>query len=94
MSNTALKTVTLCKCTYGCDAEHTPANVACREASVTIKQRADELIKQHGGVRRAALAIGVDGAYFSRLLSGENKDPSLWVLRKMGIERVVTYRRK
>lgn len=62
--------------------------------TVTLKQRAEELVEQHGGVRRAARAIGLDAAYFIRLRDGGKKEPSAWVLRKMGLERVVSYRRK
>lgn len=62
--------------------------------SVTIRQRADELVDRHGGVRRAARAIGIDDAYFSRLRDGQKKEPSARVLRKLGLTRVVTYRRR
>lgn len=61
---------------------------------ITIQSRADELVEQHGGVSAAARAIGIDNAYFSRLRNGFKTEPSVRVLRKMGLERVVTYRRK
>ena len=62
-----------------------------RKLTTTLRERATELVNQHGGVRRAARALGLDAAYFLRLLRGEKDNPSAAVLRKMGLKRVVTY---
>jgi hypothetical protein len=46
---------------------------------------------QHGGLRAAATAIGLDAAYLARLRSGHKTNPSDAALAKMGIRKVVKY---
>ena len=58
---------------------------------MTLPERMEMLVKQHGGLNAAARAVRIDHAYFHRLLSGEKKEPSAAVLRKLGLRRVVTY---
>ena len=48
--------------------------------------------EEHGSLRAAAKAIGVDAGYLSRLRNGEKLNPGDDVLAALGLERVVTYR--
>lgn len=56
-----------------------------------IPQRCEEFIAAYGGLRKAADALGIDHAYFSRLCSGEKQNPSTKVLRKLHLIRKVYY---
>jgi len=60
---------------------------------MTLPERIAELIKQHGSLRAAARVLGVDAGYLSRLASGEKVDPGILLLRRMGLRRIVTYKR-
>lgn len=62
-------------------------------AEMTLQERVAELIKQHGGLRAAALAIQVDHVYLWRMLRGTKVNPSSRLLRRMGIKKVVNYER-
>jgi hypothetical protein len=68
-------------------------NMSNDSRSRPIQKRAIELVKQHGGIRPAARVLRVDHGYMSRLVSGEKDNPSDLVLHRMGLERIVTYRR-
>jgi hypothetical protein len=57
-----------------------------------IQRAAAKLIKQHGGLRKASAAIGIDAPYLSRLRNGIKRNPSDEILRKLGIARQVSYR--
>ena len=61
--------------------------------SVTVAGRIAELIVEHGGLRATARFLEVDAGYMSRLRSGKHDNPQDLLLWKMGLERVVTYRR-
>lgn len=61
--------------------------------SVGIYLRISELIARHGSLRAAARAVHIDHAYLSRLHTGAKRWPSKDVLRKLDLERVITYRR-
>lgn len=50
-----------------------------------------QLIHRHGSLRAAARVLEISPAYLSRLFSGEKKDPSDAMLRKLRLRRVVTY---
>lgn len=52
-----------------------------------------EIVNQHGGVRQAARALQIDHGYLSRLWSGDKDNPSEAMMKKLGIEREVSYRR-
>jgi hypothetical protein len=52
-----------------------------------------ELCDKHGGVRAAARATGINYAYLSRLGNGARSNPTDSVLRKLGLERIVTLRK-
>lgn len=56
--------------------------------------RVCELEQQHGGIRAAAKAIGIDPGYLSRLKDGYKTNPSDEVLSLLGLERSVLYRAK
>lgn len=56
-----------------------------------LQQRIEQLIEQHGGMRKAAQAVDIDPAYFCRLRSGEHDNPREKVLRKLGIKKIVDY---
>ena len=60
---------------------------------VAIPERVAELIAQHGSLRAAALVLGVDAGYLSRLHSGEKKAPGKLLLRRLGLRAVTTYER-
>lgn len=60
---------------------------------MTLKERMRELVKQHGGVRKAARALDIDHGYFSRLWDGSKNNPSDRTLRKLGLTRTVNYQR-
>jgi hypothetical protein len=48
-------------------------------------------VKQHGGLRPAGRAMGIDPAYLKRLKDGAKRDPSDELLRKLGLKREVSY---
>jgi hypothetical protein len=60
---------------------------------MTLAERIQELIDQHGSLRAAARVLAVDPGYLSRLKSGEKDEPSNTLLRRMKLRRVVSYER-
>lgn len=61
---------------------------------MTLFDRIEQLIKQHGSLRAAGRVIKVDSAYLLRLHAGTKTEPSAAVLRKLGLKRVVTYKQR
>jgi transcriptional regulator with XRE-family HTH domain len=59
-----------------------------------MQKTIERLIKKHGGLRPLSRAIGISPSYLQRMRIGEKNDPSPEVLDKLGLERVVSYRRK
>jgi hypothetical protein len=59
--------------------------------NAVLRQRLDELVERHGGVRAVGRVFGVTGAYISRLRSGEKIWPDDSLLKKMGLRRTVIY---
>jgi hypothetical protein len=57
-----------------------------------IQQAVKALVEKHGGLRAAARAVNISAAYLSRLGNSEKENPSAPVLRKLGLEKHVTYR--
>ena len=51
-----------------------------------LKARIDALIKEHGGVRRAARAVDIDASYLLRLRVGTHR-ASDKTLKKLGFAR-------
>lgn len=60
---------------------------------VTLRQRIDELIAQHGTLRATARVLMTDPAYLHRLRAGEKTEPGDPLLRRMGLREVRTYER-
>jgi hypothetical protein len=58
---------------------------------ITLQERIEQLVTERGSLRAAALAIGIDAGYLSRLRSGEKVRPEAEKLRRMGLRRVVSY---
>lgn len=48
--------------------------------------------EEHGSLRAAAKALGIDAGYLSRLKNGEKLNPGDDVLAALGLERVTMYR--
>jgi hypothetical protein len=61
---------------------------------ITVRDRIDELMKQHGGLRKAARALQLHASYLSRLRNGHQKNPSPEALRRMGLVKHITYVRR
>jgi hypothetical protein len=59
--------------------------------SMTIQERIDELVAQHGSLRAVGRVTEIDAGYLSRLRSGEKVCPEKDKLRRLGLRRVVTY---
>jgi len=57
-----------------------------------IQRAAHKLIREHGGLRKAASATGIKAPYLSRLKNGIQTNPGDEILAKLGITRHVTYR--
>lgn len=53
--------------------------------AVTVSDHAASLILEHGSVRAAANAVGVDHAYLHKLAMGAKWNPSKATLRKLGL---------
>lgn len=58
-----------------------------------LQKAAAALIKQHGSLRKAEAATGINYAYLQRLHTGEKINPSTDVLAKLGLQKHSTYRR-
>lgn len=60
---------------------------------VTLAERIDELVAQHGSLRAVARVTEIDAGYLSRLRAGEKVNPEKDKLRRLGLRRVVSYER-
>lgn len=58
---------------------------------MTLQDRIDELVAQHGSLRAVARVTEIDVGYLSRLRSGEKVNPKKDTLRRLGVRRVVGY---
>jgi len=54
-----------------------------------LQQKAREAVAKYGGVREAALALGVSAATISLLASGQRINASEATLRKLGLTKEV-----
>lgn len=61
------------------------------QVETTIPARVAEIVAKHGGIRPAARVLKMTPQYLYRLGTGEKKNASAAVLRKLGLIRVVTY---
>lgn len=60
---------------------------------MTLQERIDELVSQHGSLRAVARVTEIDAGYLSRLRTGEKVNPEKDKLRRLGLRRVVTFER-
>jgi hypothetical protein len=58
---------------------------------MTLQERIDQLVAQHGSLRAVARVTEIDAGYLSRLRSGEKTEPQEAKLRRLGLRRVVSY---
>ena len=61
---------------------------------ITLKEAVLVIVNQHGGIRAASRATGVDKAFISRLLRGRKTAPSEETLSKLGLKAVPLYKVK
>ena len=60
---------------------------------MTLQDRIDELVAQHGSLRAVARVTEIDVGYLSRLRAYANVNPGRDKLRRLGLRRVVAYER-
>ena len=58
---------------------------------MTLQDRIDELVAQHGSLRAVARVTEIDAGYLSRLRAYANVNPGRDKLRRLGLRRVVAY---
>lgn len=58
---------------------------------VTLEEAVRKVVAQHGGVRAAERATGVDKSFISRLMRGERVSPSAETLAALGLRAVPLY---
>jgi hypothetical protein len=57
-----------------------------------VQKAVAALIAEHGSLRKAGKATGINYAYLSRLHRGKKTNPTPTVLALLGLERRSTYR--
>ena len=62
-----------------------------RRKLVTLETAVQTIVQQHGGIRAAARATGVDKGFISRLMSGKKVNPSDETLEALGLYAVPLY---
>ena len=58
---------------------------------VTLDEAVLTVVKQHGGVRAASRATGIDKSFISRLMNGHKVAPSAETLQALGLRAVPLY---
>ena len=58
---------------------------------MTLHDRIEHLVQQHGSLRAVARVTEIDPGYLSRLRSGEKVNPEKDKLHRLGLRRVVSY---
>ena len=58
---------------------------------MTVHDRIEELVQQHGSLRAVARVTEIDVGYLSRLRSGEKVNPEKDKLHRLDLRRVVSY---
>lgn len=61
---------------------------------ITLPERIDQLVAQHGSLRKAARAIHVDVGYLSKMRAGIQNHPGAEVIEKLGLTKHRLYTRK
>lgn len=67
-----------------------PARLHYIQNPVTLLERVNELVDEHGNWRTAAEAVGTDHAHLWRISRGD-KTPSDELLQRMGLKKHVHY---
>lgn len=57
---------------------------------MTLKQRINELITQHGSLRAVGRVLNIDPGYLLRLSTGEKDQPSERILKKLKLRQTIT----
>lgn len=65
--------------------------LALRWPVMTLTERIEQLVAQHGSLRAVSRVTEIDAGYLSRLRSGEKVNPEKDKLRRLGLRRVVSY---
>ncbi len=58
---------------------------------MTLQERIEQLVAQHGSLRAVARVKEIEVGYLSRLKSGEKTRPGKAILRKLGLRQVIDY---
>jgi hypothetical protein len=58
---------------------------------ITLEQRIAQLVREHGGLRAAGRAIGIDPGYLHHLMTGVKAGPGDETIEKLGLAKKVTY---
>ena len=61
---------------------------------VTLPERIDQLVKQYGSLRKAAIATGISVSYLCRLRAVTHDHPGQEILEKLGLIKHRLYTRK
>jgi len=69
----------------------TSSKAVISSAETVLRWRVEAICEHFGGVRAAGRALKINYAYLSRLKNGEKSNPTPRVLRKLGLQKVVTY---
>lgn len=71
--------------------EETTAALNRVQRLVTLEAAVQAVVAQHGGVRAAERATGVDKSFISRLMNGHKVAPSAETLEALGLRAVPLY---
>ena len=58
---------------------------------ILLADRVRQLEREHGGLRAAGRAVGVDAGYLKRLRDGDKINPGDTTLAKLGLRKEVIY---
>lgn len=58
---------------------------------MTLSERITQLVNQHGSLRAAARVVEIDASYLCRLGRGAKVRPGKKLLRRLGVQQVITY---
>lgn len=58
---------------------------------MTLVERIEQLVQQHGSLRAVGRVTEIDPGYLSRLRAGEKVNPEKDKLQRLGLRRVVSY---